>query len=205
MNKLSDKNYLDVLADLRRALQTHVDDAVAHVAFDIASSNLFFAKLYAALFSELCREFPALKTVAEQRLAHFVVDPVAPVDPDVDYDAFCRATALTQKRRAAATFFVHLADRGTVPAAAVCRLSYAALAHLDAAARQPNRRHDVDDAVALLGILFRPEWCRATPSADVPDPVAAIERFTRPDPSLPSLTAKARFACADLLAAAAAS
>ncbi len=129
LNKISaatyDKQRDAILAAFREYFGNEEADVVTEentarlskAVFDIASTNKFYAELYANLFQELVREFDVFK----QLLAKFVetfcqtsTQNIVYIDPDVDYDGYCAYTKQSDIRKSTATFIVCCLMRGLV-------------------------------------------------------------------------------------------
>jgi len=127
LNKISaatyDKQRDAILAAFREYFGNEDADVVTEentvrlskAVFDIASTNKFYAELYANLFQELVREFDVFK----QLLAKFVetfcqtsTQNIVYIDPDVDYDGYCAYTKQSDIRKSTATFIVCCLMRG---------------------------------------------------------------------------------------------
>lgn len=125
MNKISEKTY-DVLSkqifeEIKKVGESDIDDVaddlgkVATAAFDIASSNGFYSKLYARLYEALWNHFkdifgpPLLNAVDGFRESYL---NVAYVKAEDDYDQFCANNKANSQRKALGVFFVNLCEAG---------------------------------------------------------------------------------------------
>ena len=84
---------------------------VGKILFDIASTNKFFSKIYAQLYLELIEEFALFQEIVDTFIEGFILklQTIQYVDPDKDYDGYCKYTKQQDERKAMTGFLVHLA------------------------------------------------------------------------------------------------
>jgi hypothetical protein len=84
---------------------------VGKILFDIASTNKFFSKIYAQLYLELMEEFALFREIVDTFIEGFILklQTIQYVDPDKDYDGYCKYTKQQDERKAMTGFLVHLA------------------------------------------------------------------------------------------------
>lgn len=126
LNKISSTNYEKqrdlILQHIRGFFTEESDDKeenvrkIAQAIFDIASSNKFYSELYAKLYKELIAEFAIFDTLITTFIANFnsTIATIQYVDPDENYDEFCRINKDNDKRKATAAFIIHLMKQGIV-------------------------------------------------------------------------------------------
>jgi len=83
---------------------------VGKVLFDIASTNKFFSKMYAQLYLELIEEFALFQEIIDTFIEGFItkLQTIKYVDPDKDYDGYCKYTKQQDERKAMTGFLVNL-------------------------------------------------------------------------------------------------
>jgi len=83
---------------------------VGKILFDIASTNKFFSKIYAQLYLELIEEFALFQEIVDTFIEGFILklQTIQYVDPDKDYDGYCKYTKQQDERKAMTGFLVHL-------------------------------------------------------------------------------------------------
>ena len=83
---------------------------VGKILFDIASTNKFFSKIYAQLYLELMEEFALFQEIVDIFIEGFILklQTIQYVDPDKDYDGYCKYTKQQDERKAMTGFLVHL-------------------------------------------------------------------------------------------------
>jgi len=127
LNKLSNKNVDTlkvVIIDLIKQILEETDEdeetqeqemkKVAQVIFDIASSNKFYAELYAGLYAELMKEYDILTLKLVDLVDNYKTSilNIKAVDPNQDYDGYCNYTKTNDLRKAMVSFIVHLMKKG---------------------------------------------------------------------------------------------
>jgi hypothetical protein len=162
LNKLTDKNYLDMRAkifDLIDAVKADGGDMtrVSAMIFEIASTNRFFSKMYAELFADLLGRYE------DDMKSHFVAsfdtfsglfDAIEYVNPDVDYDRFCKINKDNEKRRSLSAFFVNLFNNKVIQkdelVGVTCRLLFQLLVCIDT----ENKKNEVDELTENIALLY---------------------------------------------------
>jgi hypothetical protein len=134
LNKMTDKNYAKQRDEIKEKMKSIsvLEDAdggdadadggldaerekewrkVGKILFDIASTNKFFSKIYAQLYLELMEEFALFREIVDTFIEGFILklQTIQYVDPDKDYDGYCKYTKQQDERKAMTGFLVHLA------------------------------------------------------------------------------------------------
>jgi len=118
-NKLSDKNYDKLIVSIKEMFENlikHKDfneehkETVAKLIFDIATTNKFYSKLYARLYKELTVDYHFIKTEFEDKFSSFIslFKDINYVNPDDDYNLFCKINKENESRRALSLFIVNM-------------------------------------------------------------------------------------------------
>lgn len=118
LNKMTDKTYDENKNKIFEIIDNMINNGIGNdelnsvslVIFEIASTNRFYSKLYADIYSELIEKYDAMKNVFEESFRSFIdlFKTINYVDPGVNYDEFCRNNKTNEKRRSLSTFFVNL-------------------------------------------------------------------------------------------------
>jgi hypothetical protein len=90
---------------------------LSKAVFDIASTNKFYAELYANLIKTLVQEFDVFRQLLAEFASSFCATAaknIVYIDPDVDYDGFCAYNKQSDIRKSTATFIVCCLARGLV-------------------------------------------------------------------------------------------
>jgi hypothetical protein len=123
LNKITDKNYTDLcsrICELIGGVVSRTSEDIKQVSsaiFDIASTNRFYSKIYADLYTEIIKNYDVMKDSFEDSLSKFseLFNTIEYVDPKVDYDKFCRVNKDNEKRKALGMFFINLSINGVIP------------------------------------------------------------------------------------------
>lgn len=113
LNKFSNKNAAiqkDVLVELIRKVGPDDMNKVTDMIFEVVSSNGFYSELYVTLYKGLVAEFPFFVEKISDVIAKYKdsFNNIVPVDPNVDYDAFCVYTKQNDLRKSMSLFIVNL-------------------------------------------------------------------------------------------------
>lgn len=116
LNLISTRNYesqRNVVIEHVKSSDAEVSLKVAQFIFDIASSNKFYVELYVDLYTELISESSVFEDILNDRLSVFVntINDMKHIDPNDDYDNYCRYVSENDKRRALVTFYMHLSKK----------------------------------------------------------------------------------------------
>ena len=123
LNKLSEKNYNVLMVKIKQQLKDlemefNLEDKqdCANTVFKIASSNLFYAKIYAMMFCELYNTFEFMKPPLTNSL-NMVIDTykhISSIDNVKDYNIFCDILKDNEKRISLLTFIIYLMRKDVV-------------------------------------------------------------------------------------------
>jgi len=132
LNKFTNKN-ADVQTELITQLirQVPADDIskMTDMVFDIVSSNGFYSGIYVALYKHLIAEFTFFADKLPDILGKYKdsFNNIVPVDPNVDYDAYCVYTKRNDLRKSMTTFIVNLAKQSVIQTSDIIEL----ISHLE--------------------------------------------------------------------------
>lgn len=175
LNKMSTTNYPKqrdtIIAEIRNYADGEREpiERIASAIFDIASGNKFFSELYA----ELYRELVEVSSVFADILASFVnkfpetITNIEYVDPDADYDGFCRVTKTNDKRKATTAFIINVMKKGLVSPESVLNILCGFTATVSQYIGEPDRIHQIEEIVeniflfvSMCSVDFReyPTW-----------------------------------------------
>ncbi len=89
---------------------------ISRLIFKISTQNRFMSSAYAKLYMLLMQTYPTMASIFEVSLEGFmdVFDDIKYVNPEEDYDGYCRVNETNEYRRALAVFFVNLMNIGIV-------------------------------------------------------------------------------------------
>lgn len=184
LNKLSDKNYLDMrnkIIDLidklvEENITTENMERLSSAIFEIASTNRFYSKLYADLYSELSSKYETMKSTFENKLTEFtgLFTTIEYVDPKVDYDKFCEINKTNEKRKSLASFYLNLMHNGIIPETTIMLITRNLLAQVYVFISEEEKKNEVDELTETIAILYKKELYED----DEGDDYEQIEGFT---------------------------
>ena len=167
LNKLSDKNYLDmrnkVIETIETLLSEHISNEdlirVSTIVFEIASANRFYSKLYADLYSDLVTKYDIMRSIFEENLKKFtsLFNSIEYVDPNVDYDRFCEINKINEKRKSLATFYVNLMNNGMITKKTIMLITRNLLSQIYTFIEEDNKKNEVDELTETVAILYKRE------------------------------------------------
>ena len=165
LNKLTDKTYDTMSAHiLEEVKEAPAEDVlkISTIVFDLASTNRFYSKIYADLYTQLL----ALGTeeeggegggvwhqALENQLAGFVslFDTIETVDPKVNYDRFCEVNKISERRKALASFFVNLSS--AIPFETIEEITLLLLDKVIGWVDEHGKKAEVDEVTESVAIL----------------------------------------------------
>ncbi len=128
LNKLTDKNITEITNSILNVIKeiNKIENIaeknehilkVGNVIFEIASTNKFFSKVYADVYSSLCSECETFYNLVETNYKTYMesFSNIKYVAPEIDYNSFCQNNKLNDRRRALSSFFLNLYCSGVVP------------------------------------------------------------------------------------------
>ncbi len=178
LNKMSASNYSKqrdtIIGELRQYLESDTVSSentskISLAIFQIASSNKFLSELYSDLYVELIREFPLFGNLLNDFVASFheTVDSIEYIDPEENYDEFCRITKANDKRKSTTTFIGNAMNKGVVPPGVVMEVLRVFLDTVIKNTQEPNRINQIEEIAENIFILVSvsstrlktlPEW-----------------------------------------------
>lgn len=167
LNKLTDKNYIDIrnkvveLVDRLVSENLLLDDLsrISCLIFDIASTNRFYSKLYADLYSDLYTKYEIIRTVFDSNFDKFtdLFDVIEYIDPDTDYDKFCEINKKNEKRKAISAFYMNLLTNKIIPVEKIMLITKNLLEQIYNFIALENKKNEVDELTENISILYKKE------------------------------------------------
>lgn len=166
LNKITDKNYVDMRAKITDTIDKlvveHTSDVdmtrVSLIIFEIASTNRFFSKMYADLYSDLIAKYPVMAIAFEDSIGAFIglFDKIEYVDPATDYDMFCKINKDNEKRKALSAFFMNLMMNGIIDQKRIVDITRNLVSQLYQFISEDNKKNEVDELTENIAIMYKP-------------------------------------------------
>jgi hypothetical protein len=172
LNKLSDKTFLDIRDNIMTKMDEiissedfnkDVADKISESIYDISTSNKFFSKIYADLYTALANKYVFMKELFFRKYENFKNEfkNIVFVDPNVNYDLFCDANKQNDKRKANTQFFVNLSINGFVSKASIVTLLKELLETINSMINQTDKKNEVDEITEHIAILYKKDIIEA--------------------------------------------
>lgn len=167
LNKMSVKTYDEINNNVNNTIDLLLKEnicneeliKIGNIIFDIVSSNRFYSKLYANLYSILMYKYEFLNIVFNEKIDTFmnVLNTVEYVSPDDNYDLFCKINNDNEKRKALTAFIVNLSINKVISVSKMEELLLELLEKVNNLIKEDNKKFIVDEYVELIFILYDKE------------------------------------------------
>jgi len=164
LNKMSDKSYIDMRNKIVDLLDQLISEGISRedmmrvstTIFDIASTNRFFSKLYADLYSDLINKYDIMKEIFTNCFESFMelFNNIEYVDADKDYDKFCKINKDNERRKALSAFFVNLMKNEIITATDLKALLCNLMRQLVEFIKEDNKKNIVDELTENIALLY---------------------------------------------------
>lgn len=164
MNKLTDKTFLDIKDKINEKIDKIFSEDISeenimklgNMLYDLSSSNKFYSKIYAELFTELVSNYEWLKSLFYDKYETLFeqYSTVQYVDPDKDYDMFCDINKQNEKRRAVTAFYKNVAINGLIAKDGITSILIQLLKLVLNLIDTSNKKNEVDELTENIAILF---------------------------------------------------
>jgi hypothetical protein len=164
LNKLTDKNYLDISVKIEMIIQewlknettTEEIEKMGELIFTIASNNRMFSKVYADLY---CYLSDKIQIIADTFYPNFVkycelFDNITSVVNQDDYDEFCKMNILNEKRRSVSLFMVNLTKNNMIKSIELYQIITKLLNKLNEMITMPDKVITNQELVDNIIILY---------------------------------------------------
>jgi hypothetical protein len=167
LNKLTDKNYNDILNKIFDSINKLIEDntskenmsKLSTIIFELATNNRFYSKIYADLYSELVSKYNEIKETFETNLQSFteLFANIEYVDSNVNYDKFCENNKKNEKRRSLAAFYINLMNNNVISKAQIMKITRDLMAQIYSFISIENKKNEVDELTETIVILYKKE------------------------------------------------
>lgn len=163
LNKLTDKNYAENKDKILAIMAEHneYDELfkIGTTIFEIASNNKFYSKIYADLYTEIMGQFEIMKDIFEKSISEFLelFNNIQYVDPNVDYNLFCKINVDNEKRQSLSLFFVNLMINSVIKKSRILNIIKNLLTQVKTYISKENKKNEVDELTENISILYKKE------------------------------------------------
>ena len=170
LNKLSAKNYdsqkNEIIHCIQNCMNTedqteeHKKDnlkTIATAIFNIASTNKFYAELYAKLYKQLIHVNVIFQEILLIHVANYAssVKDIEYFNPENDYEKYCVNNKANDARKATAVFLVHLIKEDVIPVMRVLNIIVAFQKLVIEYVEQEDKINEVDEITEILFLLIK--------------------------------------------------
>lgn len=213
LNKITDRTFEEMKTNIIGIIdklfeEDSIKDSeimrISSYLFDFASTNRYFSKLYADLYTELVNKYECMKPTLDANFHSFLkmfVD-IEYVDPDVNYDEFCKINKINEKRKSLSTFFVNLCANQLLTHDKLVDLAHVMLQRVVQYVSMPDKKAHVDEYTENIAILFnKDEYALVTDKLIDGKTITEIITMlaTSKPKTYPSLSSKCIFKYMDLI------
>ena len=170
LNKMSIKNYdvqkekiFELLEELKQSEEvtnqtpeTNGLQKIAESIFDIASTNMFYAEIYAKFYKELITYDSVFNEVLTTFLSNYSnsIKEIKYVNPDQDYEGYCSYNKKNDMRKATAVFIIHLMKQGVMPVLKVLSLIVSFQEMAIQYVEEESRINEVEEIAEILYLFL---------------------------------------------------
>jgi hypothetical protein len=165
LNKLTDKTFLDtrekIIIKINSicSLSTNIEkdtNKIGLMLYEICSTNKFYSKIFADLFTELVTLYGWLYDIFKENYKNIMelYNDIQYVDSEKDYDGFCEMNKRNERRRSITTFFFNLALNGFIAKDEIVKLLRDILTIIVNMINITDKKNEVDELTEIVGILF---------------------------------------------------
>jgi hypothetical protein len=166
LNKITDKNFSDFcpkILELIDGVISGTSEDIKQVSleiFDIASTNRFYSKIYADLYTKIIKKYDVMRGAFEDSLSNFseLFNIIEYVDPKVDYDKFCKINKDNEKRKALGAFFINLSINGVIPLVTIQNITRTLLSQIYKYISEENKKNEVDELTENVALFYKKEF-----------------------------------------------
>jgi hypothetical protein len=167
LNKITDKNYADMKTKIFELLNEMIHEntnqeeitRISTIIFEIASTNRFYSKIYADLYTELIQQYEPMRLIFQECFDCFMdlFQNIEYVDPSVDYDQFCKINKTNEKRKALSTFFINLMINKIISKEKIIYIIQHLLLQIYTFISMDEKKNEVDELTENIVLLFKRE------------------------------------------------
>lgn len=160
LNKLTKDNYDIITTEIVDLINNDVDTnkemlkEVVTCIFDIGKTNYFWSDIYAKLYKDLSDKFN-LNEIYKVDINTYteLFKNIEYVDPDDDYNNFCKNNKINENRKAFSKFLTFIMIEGLIEVSIVKNIVIDLLNKFNGFLNDKNKVHELDEVVANILIF----------------------------------------------------
>ena len=160
LNKLTKDNYHIITTEIVDLINNDVDTnkemlkEVVTCIFDIGKTNYFWSDIYAKLYKDLSDKFN-LNEIYKVDINTYteLFKNIEYVDPDDDYNNFCKNNKINENRKAFSKFLTFIMIEGLIKVSIVKNIVIDLLNKFNGFLNDKNKVHELDEVVANILIF----------------------------------------------------
>jgi len=166
INKMSDKNYIDmrnkIIEVIDKIVSENSETNLSNIGtniFEVASSNRYYSKIYADLYTDLSEKYNFIREKYQENLKQFIslFSNIEYVDPNENYDRFCEINKINEKRKSLATFYINLMNNGIISKTEIMQITRNLLADVYKFISLENKKNEVEELTETVALLYKKE------------------------------------------------
>jgi hypothetical protein len=183
INKMTDKNYIDmrnkIVEIIDKIVTENSETDLSNIGtniFEVASSNRYYSKIYADLYSDLSQKYDFIREKYQENLKQFIslFTNIEYVDPNENYDRFCEINKINEKRKSLATFYINLMNNGIISETEIMKITRNLIADVYKFISVENKKNEVEELTETVALLYKKELYKE----DEGDAYEQIEGYT---------------------------
>jgi hypothetical protein len=165
LNKISNNNYIDLRNKIIEIIDNLIKENItcddmlrfSSTIFEMASTNRFYSKVYADLYSDLLSKYQIMNEVFKQNLEQFtnLFNTIEYIDPKINYDKFCEINKTNEKRKSLATFYLNLMINGIISKQQIMKITRNLLYQIYIFISIDDKKNEVDELTETIAILYK--------------------------------------------------
>jgi hypothetical protein len=115
--------------------------------------------MYEDLYSDLINKFQIMEDIFQDNFKNFMnlFDNIEYVEPNVDYNKFCKINKDNEKRKSLAAFFVNLMNNNIISKDKIITIIRNLMSKIYLYINQDNKKNEVDELTENIAILYKKE------------------------------------------------
>ena len=203
LNKLTKDNYELIKTEIIDLINNDVDTnkemlkEVVTCIFDIGKTNFFWSDIYAKLYKDLSDKFH-LNEIYKVDINTYteLFKDIEYVDPDDDYNSFCKNNKINENRKAFSKFLTFIMIEGLIEVSIVKNIVVDLLSKFNTFLNDKNKVHELDEVVANI-LIFATFDNGCLCELKLNDKIEEISNMN--SKTYPGLTQKIVFKCCDFV------